>query len=474
MVRACRLLFTVLLGGILCANVAHGASRDKLVVHEWGTFTSLQNERGEQLGGVNIDDEPVPKFVQNLNPHVLQSSYTLRQVHAKGAPHRHPYVNVRLETPVIYFYPPDGLRSMNVDVDVMFRGGWLTEFYPTALADAPGLKQGSFEFGPITPSTVGRLSWRNLKIGSSRSGPETNEHVWLAPRKTDATPVETPEGEAEKYLFYRGVGNFDAPLSISQIVDKNLLAIRGRFQQALTSGQEARINHAWLVHIRDDGKSAYRRIDAFTASNDNENILATLPSTFNDEDYRSVNIEHLKLDMHKALMDEGLFEDEAFAMLRTWERAYFQKPGMRVFFTVPRVWTDYRLPLYVSAPAEITRVMMGRIELKSPEQRGLLSRLANVAISDGSWINQIWNSPKAQEFRQGRSDFGDLGVQIPPDYQMYLALGRFRNALVLAEARERPTESLRKFIQTYQLQPFDVPGGDVANQQFRARTDAGE
>jgi hypothetical protein len=45
---------------------------------------------------------------------------------------------------------------------------------------------------------------------------------------------------------------------------------------------------------------------------------------------------------------------------------------------------------------------------------------------------------------------------------MYLALGRFRNALVLAEVRERPTENLRKFISTYQLRPFEVPGEGVA------------
>src|SRR5688572_2350117 len=107
--------------------VATIASDDKLVVHEWGTFTALQNERGEQLGGINIDDEPVPKFVHNLNPYVLQSSYALRGVFSKGAPQRHPYVNVRLETPVIYFYPPKSQRGpMQVDVDVLFRGGWLT------------------------------------------------------------------------------------------------------------------------------------------------------------------------------------------------------------------------------------------------------------------------------------------------------------------------------------------------------------
>src|ERR1700732_1534358 len=38
----------------------------KLVIHEWGTFTSLQDEDGKAVGGINTDDEPVPAFVHQL------------------------------------------------------------------------------------------------------------------------------------------------------------------------------------------------------------------------------------------------------------------------------------------------------------------------------------------------------------------------------------------------------------------------
>jgi len=31
---------------------------DGLVVHEWGTFTTLQDDEGRELSGINIDDEP--------------------------------------------------------------------------------------------------------------------------------------------------------------------------------------------------------------------------------------------------------------------------------------------------------------------------------------------------------------------------------------------------------------------------------
>jgi hypothetical protein len=48
---------------------------------------------------------------------------------------------------------------------------------------------------------------------------------------------------------------------------------------------------------------------------------------------------------------------------------------------------------------------------------------------------------------------------------MYLALGRFRNALVVAEERLRPTPSLTQFIDTYELHPYRWPsaaGSDLA------------
>lgn len=161
--------------------------------------------------------------------------------------------------------------------------------------------------------------------------------------------------------------------------------------------------------------------------------------------------------MHTALVAEGLFPDEAAALLNTWQRAYFISPGLRLFFLVPRPWTDSYLPLSLSQPADIQRVMVGRIELITDQQRNLLARLADTAVSDGSWVERIANSPAKERFLAGRSNFGDLGVAIPPDYQMYLALGRFRNALVTAEERRRPTENLRKFIDTYGLHPYRWP-----------------
>jgi hypothetical protein len=104
----------------------------------------------------------------------------------------------------------------------------------------------------------------------------------------------------------------------------------------------------------------------------------------------------------------------------------------------------------------MNRVMIGRLELISDEQRALLDRLAKTAPSDGTWLEKARESPALDRFLAGRTDFGDLGVKIPADYQMYLALGRFRNALVAHEESVRPTDSLTKFINTYELHPFRI------------------
>lgn len=463
------LVLALLAAGFLPPAAAAENSK-RLVVHEWGTFTALQDDYGRQVAGINVDDEPLPQFVHNLNRWILSRPLALPSEYSKGLPPRHPYVTVRLETPVIYFYPPQGQTSpLTLDVDVSLRGGWLTEFYPLAEAKAPGLTTSTSDFRrvPITSDTTGSLSWKNLSIGSNGSWPSTEEHVWLAPRKTAATPVGTSDGEAEKYLFYRGVGNFDAPLAISRMADPGRLDIRGCLNEVLSSGERATIRAIWLVHIRPDGKSAFRRTAPVEVSAHCDPVVATLQADFAEQEYEYGNIQKLEGQMRPALVAEGLFEDEARAMLETWNRAYFQKPGLRVFFTVPRVWTDARMPLSISAPAEIQRVMVGRIELKSPEQRALLKQLAHATISDPKWVNKIPNTPNARRFMKGDSDFGDLGVPIPADYRMYLDLGRFRNALVVAEARQHPSGSLSKFIAAYKLAdiitpPVTVPSGATA------------
>jgi hypothetical protein len=145
-------------------------------------------------------------------------------------------------------------------------------------------------------------------------------------------------------------------------------------------------------------------------------------------------------------------------MLDTWKRAYFKSPGLRLFFLVPRVWTDYYLPLTLSRPANVERVMVARIELISEEQRALLDKLRRATPADLSWLNAVYESKSAEKFFQDRTEFEgfaqEIGVEIPESYQNYLALGRFRNALLIAEEKQNPSENLTRFITSYGLDSY--------------------
>jgi hypothetical protein len=185
-----------------------------LVVHEWGTFTSLQDEYGRTLSGIKTDDEPVPPFCHDLAPRLVLSPGVAAWGPSQGAPRGHRDVTMRLETPVVYFHPPKGAPNpLIASVKVSFRGGWLTQFYPRALAG--GFLESSGAFENLSRETTGTLIWENLKIGSGPAGPETTERVWTAPRAVEAATVTTTDNESEKFLFYRGLGHLLCPLQVT-------------------------------------------------------------------------------------------------------------------------------------------------------------------------------------------------------------------------------------------------------------------
>jgi len=110
-------------GSILIMTPAVQADTNRLVVHEWGTFTSFQDELGQTIPGINVDDEPVPVFVHRLGDVPIFSTSALPAHWSQGAPRCHPDVTLRLETPVMYFYPTAGWDSKPLDVRATFVGG---------------------------------------------------------------------------------------------------------------------------------------------------------------------------------------------------------------------------------------------------------------------------------------------------------------------------------------------------------------
>lgn len=399
--------------------VLAGSADAQLVVHEWGTFTSLQDEGGRTVGGINSDDVPVPPFCHMVRADLIQSLQNLSQ----GAPRSHPDVTMRLETPVMYFHLPPGAQPVKVDVTARFLGGWLTQYYPYAVADAPGLSGSGFP-GHLTDKTVGTLSWKQVTVGSEGTVRETKDPVWLAPRKVDAAmlSVDAPmkQVETERYLFYRGVGHLESPVTFR--TNRDQLEILSNLDPE--SGLDAQsIRHIWQYEMREDGSCAFQVILPLKLTKDRKLPLGNINAGIANADFAASNLASFKTVMHSALVADGLFADEAIALLNTWEASYFKAPGKRILFLLPQTWTDRYLPVTLSVPAKISRTMVGRVELVTPEHRQLLKQIA--AESDLDKQNAAYDK-----------------------------LGRFRNGLVLDEQQQHPSESLARFIEKRSLKGF--------------------
>jgi hypothetical protein len=394
------------------------ASAADLVVHEWGTFTSFQDEKGVAFPGINAEDEPLPDFCHKIRwSGVVQSS----NYQSKAASRGHPDITMRLETPVIYFHPPRDMKlPLGINVDVQFHGGWLTQFYPDAQVGAEGLKveKGAFRLASLADGMTGTLSWPNLQVGVDRQGPATSSHVWTAPRNVQGASVMGANGEAERFVFYRGVARLDAPIRVVRNEAGTQLALHSQLSAKVAP--QMRVEQMWLADFREGDVCAYRRLDPMTLAGQKDLRSVEKPeggmitdATFRTDDYGPV--KKLREEMKTALIEDGLFADEAEALLSTWELSYFKSGGMRLFFLVPRAWTDHYLPLKVSVPSQIVRTMVGRIEIVTPRQRELLARM-------------VETTDPAEQLR------------------CYKSMGRFKEVL-LAKELSGGSPQLSKFVQ---------------------------
>lgn len=457
--------------GVLPATAGAQQAGDRWQIHEWGTFTALENESGHPLGWINTEDEPVPSFCHRLSHSLLVPVDDLAPAFFKDAPRAHPDVILRLETPVVYFHPPAGATlPQKVDLKVDFRGGWLTEYYPDAKVGAPGLSTRTFEYGRINKTTQGSLEWKGLEIGKEGTFPKTEDQVWLSPRNVKAASITAAGGESERFLFYRGVAYSQAPLTVGRSGDGRFLFINGWLPQELADQKPLRIPRLWLADIRDDGSTAFRTLPPLKLTSSLPTPLTNLAATFEPRDYSLARLNALRSEMHDGMVADGLNPDEADALLNTWDASYFRSSGLRLFFLVPRAWTDYVLPLKTSLDADIRRVMVGRIELITPEQRACLKRIEETKSPSSTWYEE-WaaKNPDAWKRYQQKREEGNLRalreekIEIPDDYRAYLELGRFRNAIVLDALRHHPTDGLQKFVDAYDLHEAHV--GDSQAQE---------
>ena len=369
------------LGGALAVTLGAVGSLPKaeMVIHEWGTITTVHAADGTPQGGLNKieESEVLPPFVHRYEPESTRFDPKKKLVKAPLVPGR-PDVTLRLETPVIYFHPPAGKQyDTPIDVAVQFRGGVINEFYPNAAASvrldtarisekiSAGVIPRQWTGEVLNNFVVGSLAWKGVKLHDTVSAPLTQDPVWLAPRDVQAASVFLPDsGEGERYLFYRGVGALPALLQTR--LKSGQITVSAPANLVWLEADSVALPNVWHVDVRENHTIAFREHGALTLHKAQAGKEVGRFKRFSNSDYAAANLQGLRASLKAALIKDGLFADEAEAMLNTWKHSYFEKPGLRVFYLVPRVWTDHFLPLTFSVPARVNRVIVGRIDL-APE-----------------------------------------------------------------------------------------------------------
>jgi len=311
-----------------------------LTVHEWGTFTSVAGTDGSAIewDALGCKDD-LPGFVNDFG-------YRGLKWRVGGT--------VRMETPVIYFYSPVAVVA---DVQIAFPQGLVTEWYPQARSDVyqtrgAGGAQRRLEknlngIDTSLKSVTGAIEWRHIDVQPDTAPAlpiERGPSHYYAARETDSAPI-TVGGQHEKFLFYRGVGRFQVPLS-ARLSPDGTVVVENRGDDAVPSV---------ILFENRGGRLGYRNAGVVEDA-------VTLGRPPLDDAF-----PQLRHDLESALVEQGLFLKEAQAMVETWRDSWFEE-GARLIYIMPSRAVDAILPLRVApAASNIARVFVGRIELVTPE-----------------------------------------------------------------------------------------------------------
>lgn len=338
---------------------------DKLIVHEWGTFTSVQGSDGIALEGLQHEEERLPSFVYSRTK---VRECPLREYGYKGLEVPVTHVTQKMETPVIYFHTS---RPTTLGVRVEFVKGLLTQWYP--VSDLLGPPEGSVQQGPLDLKSIDRsfLEWK-IDLDPTPSpglggNPVEATNPWSFARAVDAAVVRTlprkaPERkgpvESEKFIFYRGLGTFALPVVVESAAGGHVLVRNGgKLALPFAFALEMKGETGRFEPIGELAGGAEKRID-----------LRASPEAPKD-----AVVTGLKGAVSDALVASGLYKDEAEAMVKTWSRAWFASEGTRIIYSVPRSEVDALLPLTIKpTPDETIRVLVGRIEFMTPETEAVV------------------------------------------------------------------------------------------------------
>jgi hypothetical protein len=295
-----------------------------------------------------------------------------------------------METPVTYFYA-DTPRTVNVAVN--FPQGVFTQWYPAVSTFYPriadptayvgGMPLGSFRdpvfdvsfpFGSAICAehygaiANGLLDWGSVEVLPRDAPPPAlpdaslDKFTWSYARAVEANPVRvssvpgaTGVTQSERFLFYRGLGNFELPVHVTAAAGGKI-ALQNSYGEA--------IPRVFVINVG-GGKGAFSvKADGIPAQGKLDVVAPSLSFALDEAAYA----EALGDEVTRALDATGLYHDEASAMVNTWKRQWFSTPGVRLLYLIPQTWTDASIPLSITpAPDQMLRVMMIRVEVITPE-----------------------------------------------------------------------------------------------------------
>jgi hypothetical protein len=344
------------------------------VVHEWGTDTIVVGSDGSLQRGLHHEEEDLPPFVYDR----LKAGTLIGSKES-------PSVTIKMETPVTYFYSP---TPVLVNAHVDFPKGVLTQWYPgvtkffpvvaaagsvvhssspAALMD-PALDPsfhflGEFCTGKYGAIAGGSLDWGDFSVQARGAVPEKAppdaplaQFGWSYARAVDANLLSMPNGESERFLFYRGLGDFDLPVKVEAGDGEKI---------KFTNGYSEPVGHAFLLNVSPDHGAFVEHATGIAQSGTLVDSVPSLQGALAIDEY----VARLSEAMTKALDATGLYHDEAVAMVNTWRRQWFRTPGIRALYLLPQSWTDQSIPLTISPKPDATvRVMLIRVEVITQAQ----------------------------------------------------------------------------------------------------------
>lgn len=299
---------------------------EDLIVHEWGTFTSLMGSDGSRQEGMHHEEATLPDFVYGFKrpqsePKIAETSQcthvklpcpyldTLsRHNNSAEITPENPIgagITQKMETPVIYFYGDVGQK---VTVEIKFPQGIISQYYPKATSYAPRYNEAK-TLGPSNFSFDVQLLQKSDTVNLPLTMPNS---IWNPSRVVNANTIFV-DREYEKFIFYRGVGDFDAKLVVKNDGKK----------ATLINHSSAPIQQAFILNF-DGSKGAIKPIGSIRKKK--EVVIPATKMMLPLEVY----ISSAKDLIANALIAEGLFKDEAEALVNTWEKSYFKTPGVRI------------------------------------------------------------------------------------------------------------------------------------------------